>query len=153
MATAPAEVEAQKQAAAQRALDLVKPGTIVGLGTGSTARYFIERRAARSSPLVGGRSSAWRPAVHSRPTTATWCSTPALALSTRHSAWRSTRSRGSSSMDCSSAWPGPRSSAPRRAYEFSASCPELALCLGAEMAFEYRVVNTVEEASQLSEDG
>ena len=39
------------------------------------------------------------------------------------------------------------------AYEFSASCPELALCLGAEMAFEYRVVNTVEEASQLSEDG
>ena len=47
MATAPAEVEAQKQAAAQRALELVKPGTIVGLGTGSTARYFIEGLAAR----------------------------------------------------------------------------------------------------------
>jgi len=47
MATAPAEVEAQKQAAAQRALDLVKPGTIVGLGTGSTARYFIEGLGAR----------------------------------------------------------------------------------------------------------
>src|SRR5256884_5136234 len=47
MATAPAEVEAQKQAAAQRALDLVKPGTVVGLGTGSTARYFIEGLAAR----------------------------------------------------------------------------------------------------------
>src|SRR2546425_12343653 len=42
MATAPAEAEAQKQAAAERALDLVKPGSIVGLGTGSTARYFIE---------------------------------------------------------------------------------------------------------------
>lgn len=42
MATAPAEVEAQKQAAAERAVELVKPGTIVGLGTGSTARYFIE---------------------------------------------------------------------------------------------------------------
>src|SRR5438128_11602557 len=47
MATAPAEVEAQKQAAAQRALELVKPGTIVGLGMGSTARYFIEELAAR----------------------------------------------------------------------------------------------------------
>jgi ribose 5-phosphate isomerase A len=42
MTTAPAEVEAQKQAAAERAVELVKPGTIVGLGTGSTARYFIE---------------------------------------------------------------------------------------------------------------
>jgi ribose 5-phosphate isomerase A len=47
MATAPVEVEAQKQAAANRALDLVKPGSIVGLGTGSTARYFIEGLAAR----------------------------------------------------------------------------------------------------------
>src|SRR6266704_3201257 len=47
MATAPAEVEAQKQAAAERALELVKPGTIVGLGTGSTARYFIEGLALK----------------------------------------------------------------------------------------------------------
>src|SRR5256885_8647130 len=47
MATASAEVEAQKQAAAERALQLVKPDTIVGLGTGSTARYFIEGLAAR----------------------------------------------------------------------------------------------------------
>src|SRR4030088_1823818 len=47
MTTAPAQVEAQKQAAAERALELVKPGTIVGLGTGSTARYFIEGLAAR----------------------------------------------------------------------------------------------------------
>src|SRR5437868_9098560 len=46
MTTASAEVEAQKQAAAERALQLVKPGTIVGLGTGSTARYFIEGLAA-----------------------------------------------------------------------------------------------------------
>lgn len=42
MANADAEVEAQKRAAAERALDLVRPGTIVGLGTGSTARYFID---------------------------------------------------------------------------------------------------------------
>jgi ribose 5-phosphate isomerase A len=42
MATAPAEVELQKRAAAERALDLLRPGTIVGVGTGSTARYFID---------------------------------------------------------------------------------------------------------------
>src|ERR1700737_2689351 len=42
MATAHAEVELHKRAAAERALELVRPGTIVGLGTGSTARYFIE---------------------------------------------------------------------------------------------------------------
>src|SRR4030081_653570 len=47
MTTAPAQVEAQKQAAAERALELVKPGTIVGLGTGSTARYFIEALAGK----------------------------------------------------------------------------------------------------------
>src|SRR5207248_2589303 len=47
MTTASAEVEAQKQAAAERALELVKPGTVAGLGTGRTARYFIEGLAAR----------------------------------------------------------------------------------------------------------
>jgi ribose 5-phosphate isomerase A len=47
MATAAAGVEAQKQAAAERALELVKPGSVVGLGTGSTARYFIEGLAGR----------------------------------------------------------------------------------------------------------
>jgi ribose 5-phosphate isomerase A len=47
MATAPAEVESHKRAAAERALELVRPGTIVGLGTGSTARYFIDGLARR----------------------------------------------------------------------------------------------------------
>jgi len=42
MATAPDEVESQKRAAAERALELLRPGTIVGVGTGSTARYFID---------------------------------------------------------------------------------------------------------------
>jgi ribose 5-phosphate isomerase A len=42
MATAAAKVESQKRAAAERALDLVRPGTIVGVGTGTTARYFID---------------------------------------------------------------------------------------------------------------
>ena len=35
-------VEGQKRAAAERALELVQPGMVIGLGTGSTARYFIE---------------------------------------------------------------------------------------------------------------
>jgi ribose 5-phosphate isomerase A len=47
MATAPAEVESQKRAAAERALELVRPGMIVGLGTGTTARYFIDGLAGR----------------------------------------------------------------------------------------------------------
>lgn len=42
METAQAQVEAQKKAAAERALDLVRSGTIVGLGTGTTAHYFID---------------------------------------------------------------------------------------------------------------
>jgi ribose 5-phosphate isomerase A len=42
MATASADVEAQKQAAAERALELIRPGTIIGLGSGSTARHFID---------------------------------------------------------------------------------------------------------------
>jgi len=42
MATAHAEVESHKRAAAERAIELVQPGMVVGLGTGSTARYFID---------------------------------------------------------------------------------------------------------------
>ena len=34
--------EAQKQVAADRALGLVRSGMVIGLGTGTTARYFIE---------------------------------------------------------------------------------------------------------------
>ena len=47
MANAYAEVDAQKKAAAERALDLVRPGMVVGLGTGSTARYFIDGLISR----------------------------------------------------------------------------------------------------------
>ena len=58
MPNANAEVEAHKQAAAERALELVRPGTIVGLGTGSTARYFIDGliqrvQAVRPRVVVG----------------------------------------------------------------------------------------------------
>jgi len=37
----PADVEAQKRAAAEAAVALVKEGNVVGLGTGSTAKYAI----------------------------------------------------------------------------------------------------------------
>lgn len=36
------DTESLKAAAAARALQLVQPGTVIGLGTGSTARHFIE---------------------------------------------------------------------------------------------------------------
>ena len=40
-------VESLKRAAAARAVELVRPGMRVGLGTGSTARHFIELVAER----------------------------------------------------------------------------------------------------------
>jgi ribose 5-phosphate isomerase A len=41
------DVEAQKRAAAAHALEFVKPGMRLGLGSGSTARHFIELLAER----------------------------------------------------------------------------------------------------------
>src|SRR5580658_7422752 len=36
------DIEAQKRAAAARAVEFVHPGMRLGLGTGSTAKYFVE---------------------------------------------------------------------------------------------------------------
>jgi ribose 5-phosphate isomerase A len=41
------DIEIQKRAAAARALEYVKPGMRLGLGTGSTARHFVELLAER----------------------------------------------------------------------------------------------------------
>jgi ribose 5-phosphate isomerase A len=41
------DVEAQKRAAAARAIAFVRPGMRLGLGTGSTANHFVELLAAR----------------------------------------------------------------------------------------------------------
>jgi ribose 5-phosphate isomerase A len=38
----PSTVEAEKRAAAARAVDFVRPGMRLGLGTGSTARHFVD---------------------------------------------------------------------------------------------------------------
>lgn len=44
--------EAQKRAAARRALELVRSGTVVGIGTGTTARFFIEGLAGQPVVVV-----------------------------------------------------------------------------------------------------
>jgi ribose 5-phosphate isomerase A len=41
------DIEAQKRAAAARALELVQPGMRLGLGSGSTAKHFVELLAER----------------------------------------------------------------------------------------------------------
>src|SRR5882724_5792906 len=41
------DIDAQKRAAAARALEFVRPGMRLGLGTGSTARHFVELLAER----------------------------------------------------------------------------------------------------------
>ena len=41
------DIEAQKRTAAARALEFVRPGMRLGLGTGSTARHFVELLAGR----------------------------------------------------------------------------------------------------------
>lgn len=46
--------DAQKQAAGEAAAELVQPGMVVGLGTGSTAAWFVKALAARALPRVTG---------------------------------------------------------------------------------------------------
>lgn len=53
--------DARKRSAAQAALDLVQPGMLLGLGTGSTARFFIEalgQRVASGLNVTGIPTSA-----------------------------------------------------------------------------------------------
>jgi ribose 5-phosphate isomerase A len=51
------DIESQKRLAALAAVDLVENGDLVGLGTGSTARYFVEELGAR---LAAGRVTGVR---------------------------------------------------------------------------------------------
>jgi len=46
-AAAPMDADAQKRAAAARAVDFVRPGMRLGLGTGSTAAHFVDLLAER----------------------------------------------------------------------------------------------------------
>ena len=47
------DVETQKRAAAARALEFVRPGMRLGLGTGSTAKHFVELLAERVAQGLG----------------------------------------------------------------------------------------------------
>src|SRR5262245_53330291 len=58
------DLDTYKQQAAERALDYVQSGMILGLGTGSTARHMIEGLAARLRDgrlreIVGVPTSSW----------------------------------------------------------------------------------------------
>lgn len=50
--------EALKKAVAEAALRYVKPGRIVGVGTGSTANYFIDALATMKHDIVGAVASS-----------------------------------------------------------------------------------------------
>lgn len=50
-------LDAQKKAAAEAAAALIQPGMVVGLGTGSTAAWFVKALAARSLDIVGVATS------------------------------------------------------------------------------------------------
>ena len=47
-----------KQAAGEKALDFIKPDTIVGVGTGSTVNYFIDALATMKDRIKGAVSSS-----------------------------------------------------------------------------------------------
>ncbi len=60
LASASMDVDAQKRAAAARALDFVGPGMRLGLGSGSTAKHFVELLAVRvraGLPLIAVATS------------------------------------------------------------------------------------------------
>ena len=51
------DIDAQKRAAADAAAALIQPGMVVGLGTGSTAAWFVKALAARALDIVGVATS------------------------------------------------------------------------------------------------
>jgi len=58
--------QARKQAVARAALDFVEPGTVVGVGTGSTAECFIDALAALGARIEGAVASSERSAARLR---------------------------------------------------------------------------------------
>ncbi len=51
-------VEELKRAAAEAALDYVEPGTVIGVGTGSTANFFIDALARLKGRIEGAVASS-----------------------------------------------------------------------------------------------
>ncbi|HEV7715650.1 MAG TPA: hypothetical protein VGO53_08640, partial [Steroidobacteraceae bacterium] len=54
----PADTQQKKQRAALAALDYVREGMVVGVGTGSTVNVFIDALATRGMKLAGAVSSS-----------------------------------------------------------------------------------------------
>lgn len=52
-----------KRAAARAALAYVQPGTVIGVGTGSTADHFVDQMAAHQIPIRGAIASSDRTAA------------------------------------------------------------------------------------------
>lgn len=50
--------DANKRDAAERALAHVEPGTVIGVGTGSTVKFFIEGLGRMPEPIRGAVSSS-----------------------------------------------------------------------------------------------
>jgi len=50
--------DAQKKSAAEAALSFIEPGMVVGIGTGSTANYFIDALAQRKDEIAGAVASS-----------------------------------------------------------------------------------------------
>lgn len=48
----------KKKAAAEAALDFIEPGTVVGVGTGSTANHFIDALAGVAADIAGAVASS-----------------------------------------------------------------------------------------------
>src|SRR4051794_30441617 len=64
------DVEGQKRAAAARALEFVRPGMRLGLGSGSTAKHFVELLAERvhaGLDVIGVPTSETTPPRAQRP--------------------------------------------------------------------------------------
>ncbi len=56
--------EAMKKAAAEAAVDAIKPGSIIGVGTGSTVSYFIEALAKVKHRIEGAVASSIQTEQH-----------------------------------------------------------------------------------------
>ncbi len=52
------DAESRKKAAAEAALDYVPSGAVIGVGTGSTANYFIDALASRRTDIAGAVASS-----------------------------------------------------------------------------------------------
>ncbi|MGH8116146.1 MAG: ribose-5-phosphate isomerase RpiA [Rhodanobacteraceae bacterium] len=52
------DIEAQKRAAGEAAIEFVEEGTVIGVGTGSTVKYFIEALAKLKQRIEGAVSSS-----------------------------------------------------------------------------------------------